>query len=314
MSDSESIKSVKSDRSIRSDGSDVSNKPKGDTLPITFLIKFIKPFDGNRDELCSFIADCNKAFSLASMKQRLILLDYIQTQISGKAKAACVNRKFVTWDELKEFLKTMYQDVKHYSQLLCELTNLRQYSSEQVSQFSLRVETCLKKCINSIQQNSNNTKTLTGKLEMLQEIAINRFIYFSQPSISNALRIRDIKTLNEAISIAISEERVMNMYHIKNKIDITQDRKINYSSTNCKNNGTNQTQPYSQKSSNSKMGFQNNSTQNTLQCRYCKTKGHLIENCIKREYNNSRKNNSYPNHSKNSNLLPAEFGPNGRKQ
>lgn len=322
MSDISSIKSEKSEKSNNS-------KSKEETLPITFLIKFIKPFDGSRDELSSFISDCNKAFSLASIKQKLVLLDYIQTQISGKAKAACVNRRFLTWDELKDFLKTMYQDVKHYSQLLCDLTNLRQYPSEQVSQFVYRVETCLKKCINSIQQNSTNAITLAGKLEMLQEIAINRFTYFSNPNISSVLRIRDIKTLNEAISIAVSEERVINMYNPRNKSEYSQNRKINYHESNsksdykntpsCSNSNYNRDIPVNPKpnASDLKTNFRGNSPQttryqNALQCRYCKENGHSIEKCIKREYNNSRKNNS--NYiQKNSNPLPAEFGTSGRK-
>lgn len=43
-------------------------------LPITFLVKFIKTFDDNRDELSPFIADCNKAFLLATNRQKYIVM------------------------------------------------------------------------------------------------------------------------------------------------------------------------------------------------------------------------------------------------
>lgn len=79
-------------------------------LPITFLLRFIKPYNGSLEDLNSFISDCNKAFSLASSSQKLVLLDYVQTQISGKAKAACSNRHFKSWDQLRTFLSTVFDE------------------------------------------------------------------------------------------------------------------------------------------------------------------------------------------------------------
>lgn len=84
-------------------------------LPITFIIKFIKPYNGSEEDFNTFISDCNKAFSLASSTQRLVLLDYVQTQISGKAKAACANRLFKSWDQLRTFLTTVYDDTRSKS-------------------------------------------------------------------------------------------------------------------------------------------------------------------------------------------------------
>lgn len=185
-----------------------------DALPINFLIKFIRKFDGNREELNSFLADCKRAFDLATDRQKLILLDYVLTQLSGKAKTACVNRSFPEWKDLKDYLKTMYADTKHKAQLLCELTTLKQNADESLSTFTCRTETCLKRTINSITQDSDvkvDPKILEGKLEMLQEIALNRFTYFTVSTISNALRIREIKTLNEAITVAKSEEQIQKM-------------------------------------------------------------------------------------------------------
>lgn len=79
-------------------------------LPITFILRFIKPYNGSLEDLQSFISDCNKAFSLASSSQKLVLLDYVQCQISGKAKAACANRHFKSWDQLRTFLNTVYDE------------------------------------------------------------------------------------------------------------------------------------------------------------------------------------------------------------
>lgn len=287
----------------------VETNLQSETLPITFLIKFIKPFDGNRDELSSFIADCNKAFALANNSQKFVLLDYIQTQISGKAKAACVNRQFKTWDELKSFLKTMYQDRKHYAQLLCELTNLKQNSNENVSQFVCRVEACLKRTINSTQQQNSDSTSLKGKLEMLDEIALNRFIYFSLPHISNVLRIRELKTLNEAISVAVAEEQVQNMY-FTNKFNTKYCKNCKTSTHNtidCRNKQKNVHIVQNEHEKTNPKAYLNKV------CKYCKLKGHLIDECRKRQYANKFKNASQTN-TKNPNQLPVEVAALGSSE
>lgn len=55
------------------DDDNISHQSDNSELPITFLVIFVKSFDGNRDELSSFIADCNKAFLLASNTQKYIV-------------------------------------------------------------------------------------------------------------------------------------------------------------------------------------------------------------------------------------------------
>lgn len=258
------------------EGSDFEDA--SETLPITFLIKFIKEFDGNREHLSSYLADCNRAFELAKGKQQSVLLDYTLTRITGKAKSACVNRTFESWNELKQYLKTMYQDTKHKAQLLCELTTLKQKPDENLSTFTTRMETCLKRTINAITQGHDKgtepseidtqALVLKGKLEMLQEIALNRYTYFTIPEISNALRIRDIKTLNEAIAIAKAELQIQQMISGPST-----------SKDKLKPNG------------NSK-GFKSNSNsqadKSKIHCKYCKKPGHSIEECRKRAYNNSK--------------------------
>lgn len=133
--------------------SSTSTLPRQDKLSLSELFKFISPFDGNRDELASFLANCDAAFEIAHDSQLGILLRFVITQIQGKAKAAICNRDFKDWRELSDFLKLLYHDRKHYAQLLCELTNIQQKQNENIHQFIERVETLLKRVTTAIKQN-----------------------------------------------------------------------------------------------------------------------------------------------------------------
>lgn len=51
-------------------------------LPLTVLFKSIKPFNGDRRELNTFIQNTNSAFSLAQPIQKNSLLLYVASQLS----------------------------------------------------------------------------------------------------------------------------------------------------------------------------------------------------------------------------------------
>ncbi|KAL0810602.1 hypothetical protein ABMA28_010719 [Loxostege sticticalis] len=94
------------------------------------LLKFIKPYDGCREQLNSFLVNCNNAYELASESQRDILFKYILCQLQGKAETACSIKEFANWHQLKEFLKTQFSERKHYAHLLTELQNCKQQATE----------------------------------------------------------------------------------------------------------------------------------------------------------------------------------------
>ncbi|KAL0868268.1 hypothetical protein ABMA27_007799 [Loxostege sticticalis] len=98
------------------------------------LLKFIKPYDGCREQLNSFLVNCNNAYELASESQKDILFKYILCQLQGKAETACSIKEFANWHQLKEFLKTQFSERKHYAHLLTELQNCKQQATEPVSQ------------------------------------------------------------------------------------------------------------------------------------------------------------------------------------
>lgn len=258
--------------------------PQDQTVPLlsmTELFKFIPSFDGNRDDLSSFITKVGSAFSISIPNQRLILLKYVLNQISGKAGALVTNRKFENWRDLRDFLLLHYQDTKHRAQLLCELTNLQQKSNETVSIFAQRIETLLKRLTASISQDSPNT-LLDGQLFLMNEIAISRFVHFTQPKISDRLRGSKHSNLNEALTVALAEEaslRMMQPTNSKIKVNSFEKRYCSY----CKTNTHNTDKCYVQNKMKQSKILQIQTNSNSPPkfepfkvCAYCKFKGHTI--------------------------------------
>lgn len=156
------------------------------TIDINTLLKFIKPYDGNRDDLSSWIANCDRAFSLANKDQIHVLFSFVQNQLSDRAQSTCSNTIFTSWNDLKEFLKSRFGNKKHQTHLLIDLQNCKQMYNESVTQYIHRIETCLKRLLSSIKHSCTDTKLLPGQIESTNQLALQSFLLGVNPQISHA--------------------------------------------------------------------------------------------------------------------------------
>lgn len=251
---------------------------KGETIQISTLFKFIKTFDGSRDKLNSFINNCDNAFELATAEQKKILFKYILSQLEGKAETAVSIKEYESWDQLREFLKTQFGERKHYSHLLTDLQECRQQTSEQVHQFSLRVETCLSKLLTEVTLSNKKKSELAGRTAAMEELALHTFLLGLKSNISNLVRGKNPSNLNEAINLAISEEKILNSLYKRNSQVSNYVQKPHYTFRPAINNVNTKPQSHRPMAQNYQGLF----------CRYCKAQGHTLEVCKKREYNNNR--------------------------
>lgn len=249
-------------------------------LDLNTLFKFIKSYDGSRETVNSFIINCNNACELASENQKPILFKYILSQLSGKAELACSIKEFTSWEQLKEFLKTQFSERKHYAHLLTDLQESKQGPQDNVSQFSLRVESYLSQLLTEITLSNTKVKELPGRCAAMEDLALHHFLMGLQPRISNIVRCRSPKNLNEAINMAISEERIQQSLYKRPQTDNKFVAKPKPQPGPSRNSFTSGSSNTNQSKSGNDIPF----------CRYCKTAGHDIKNCAKREYYN----NKYP--------------------
>lgn len=253
-------------------------------MDLNILFKFINIYDGSRETLNSFIVNCNNVHELATDLQKPILFKYILSQLRGKAELACSIKDFNGWEQLKDFLKNQFCERKHYSHLLTELQESRQGPQETVSQYALKIETCLSQLLTEISLQGGKVKEMPGRTAAMEDLALHHFTMGILPRISTIVRSRAPKNLNEAINIAISEERIQQTMYKRSENRFSK----NPNSTNS-----------NMKPKPNREFFNRNQGQNRSDevCRYCKHPGHSIENCRKREYNNNKAKNERPSTS-----------------
>lgn len=287
----------------------VQNEPR---FTLTYLASLVHTtFSGNRSELHDFLADCNNAFELAQPDQHRALLLAVLAKIRSPAKANLAPYSFLSWNELKEKLKLLYQDKKHLVQLNEELNACKQAPGESISQFYNRIELIVSRVISATSQNCVERTLLPGMIASIKDNALNRFVHHSVPHISSFLRGRDFNTLNDAFTIALGEERAANV-HKTNRPSFTSKycRKCrkeghftgdcrnsnnqNYTNNKycsiCKNNSHNTVDCF--KKSQIRV-LSNNSNINMAKtkksCRYCKKFGHELEECHKLKFVQEKK-------------------------
>ncbi|KAL0879668.1 hypothetical protein ABMA27_003383 [Loxostege sticticalis] len=205
-------------------------------IELGILLKFIKPFDGNREKLKPFIYNCQSAFSRAESVHSI--------------------KEFDSFEQFVQFLKQQFGEQKHYTHLLSELQDSKQQYNESVNNFGLRIETCLAKLLTEINISipTKMKSELAGRVATMEDLALHSFIMVLQLRFSQVVRCRNPTSLNAAVNFAVAEEKLLHNSGKKTQRQLT-----------------------------------NNDMVAAIICRYCKNIGHSIENCRKREYNNSRR-------------------------
>lgn len=262
-------------------------------FPIKVLCDFISPYKGERDTLTAFLTNCQNALDLASPSQTVLLTKYILSRLEGKAQIACSNKIFEDFNQLKCFLKQNFGERKHYNHLLLDLQSCKQLPNETVAQFSLRIESCLTDLQSEIYNSESLKRDVSGRIAMTEDLALFTFSLGLNPRLSNSVRCRNPKSLNDAINVALEEEKIQNLLYktsIKPKCRIC--GKPGHSDSECREKQKRTGPPHVPSDPQPSTSFNNSGSQ--LFCKYCKNKGHDITQCRKRKYNNERRNTFNP--------------------
>lgn len=172
---------------------------------LTFLSKLIGEFKGEVTEYYDFVVNCDNAVRIAHSS--VPLLTIIHSNLSSSVKSRIRGKVFNSWTELKEALDVFYLDRKNYVQLMEEMNNIRQNPKESVIDFYNRINSTRIRILSTL-STSENTRN-AGKIEIIEESALSRFIYHSLPEISRFLRCQTLENLLQALNKAEEEEQFL---------------------------------------------------------------------------------------------------------
>lgn len=266
-------------------------------------------FDGDRSKLYDFLQDCGQAWSLCVGSQKTLLISYIESKLKGSARAQTRFKRFYDFDDIKECLIELFGDRRDLSQILEELNTLRQGKMESVQSYFSRIELLQTLALNTTSLQDEDESM--GRIAMIKEIALQRFILHSNEDISSCLRRSKPKNINTALSEALLEEKCLlarkqNLPKTYNQFEnnyCSYCKKKGHTLRECYSKSRNHTKCNSFRQSDSRKPFnlqesrnfnsinynrpqnQNNNIHLKF-CNYCKRQGHLINECRKHEYNN----------------------------
>lgn len=286
-----------------SGGSSKLNKIKmADKVTLSVLTKFIKPYNGDRDSLPAFLTNCENAISLATTDQQKVLCKFIVSQLEGKAQLACCLKKFEKWSDIKQFLKTTFGEKKHSTHLLVDLQNCKQTHSEDVMQYSLRIESCLTRLQSDIHYSCEDEKELPGRIAAMEDLALNTFLLGLNRDFSHIVRCRNPRSLSEAITHAIEEEKLYKLSKLSSRSsskDCTICHKSGHLANECYKNRKKHLALHVNSTNNNEHNFYYNKSSAqynpNMICAYCKKRGHFIKECRKLKAKNDA--HSYPRNS-----------------
>lgn len=162
-----------------------------------------------------------------------------------------------------------------------ELSKCKENSNESITNFFQRLETIQSNLLSSINGDGQSQAEISGKRSTVREMTLNRYIYHSNPQISQMLRWKDFTDLNSAFSAAVAEERVINSQKSQTLFCHICKRR-NHDTSQCRARVNSQTQ---------RENFSSFNNQIDKTCKYCKNKGHTIEECRKLKFRNQLQHN-----------------------
>lgn len=283
-----SVEDYKKESIINKTTDEINVKTDNEKIEVnlSILMKFIQPFNGDRDRLTPFLLNCERALALAHEKQKNILLSFILSQLEDKAQSACSNKIITTFDQLKKYLKQNFGDTKTQAHLLIELQNCRQGLNENIASYMLRLETCQKKLKTSITHSNTKMEELSGRYASADDLALQTFIIGVNSRISDHLRARVPQSLNDAFQIALEEEKLFKLLQSTNRLSMNAKNcgncgKVGHLYHQCYRNKDNNKNKYKKVHT-----FQ---AKFNKMCDYCKRSNHVIDDCFIKDPSKKKK-------------------------
>lgn len=302
---------------------DIMDQPS--PIRLKDAIDTVPRFDGHKMSVFHFSKICERALDLIPTYHEYYLVQLIINKLQGHAYSAIEGVEFHTVLELTKRLKLIFGPNKSVDQYRGELGNIYMKQNENIFDYIARVQELRTAIIDGESDLSGNISERSR--DAIEVTTLNSFINGLPSDLLVRVKLERPKTFEESISTAIQLSKTIEAENIRKKTlfrpnfqpradppnitgNFTHQNHTNnnfnngYRSGYRPNNGhTNSRPPYPATPTKSTAIAQSQQNFQTKICRYCKTPGHLIEECRKLAYKRTLETNQ-PGTSGNAQGVP----------
>lgn len=284
-----------------------------------FALNMVIEFDGSSfHDLERFISCCEYVVENLSEADEQKFLRLLHRKLIGRAHDVLIYNSFNNFDELKRELLIQFGQSKSKENLELELLNIKQNFNEDVRKYACRIEQTLS-MLNSVCILKEGKEAAKIIRNLNESTAIKSFELGLKEPVRTIILASRFSTLKESINGAIEHESMLSQKHMsiqnfetKPQIKCHLCNKLGHIARNCRSsNNTNFINPNVRANTYSNLNsrtFRPNpqvQTSNFIEnnhsyhrnvnvrninkfCNYCKSSGHIIEECRKLQYNKSK--------------------------
>lgn len=315
---------------------DTNNQSKMGEKEINYkyALLSIPKYDGNSESLNQFIRCCELITNDLKKEEFPKFLSLMNTLLVGKANDVIKLNEFDSWDDLKQELESRFSCPKSVQQIQSELSLIKQSATENVQEFANKIEILLSQ-LNSACVKSEGEESAKLLKNFNSKLALSSFKNgLHNESIKLLVKSGRFESFREAVREALEEEALVSSQvsvsnnHSKRPVNPNKCQLcgiVGHLGNSCRRFQVTPLTPYSNSNStnfyrpivssfpsqnrvfNNQSQILPSSDQNSPQklnrrpviCAYCKNPGHVIADCRKRQYNNSRNLSSTAGHDNN---------------
>lgn len=184
------------------------------------LYKILPCFDGNKRHLNLFLRKCEYIIDKfkSSELQNEYLMHVVTSRLTGDAAALISERLDIrTWAEFKELLELHFGDPRSEECLAIELETIKIKHSESHTDFCARIQTVKSVLLSKVNQISDQNLRIS-KTAIYNNTALQVFLYNLPENMVRVVRLKQPRTLEEALSIVLEEVNFYDQYQMRGKM------------------------------------------------------------------------------------------------
>ena len=257
----------------------------------SFFFKRLFDFDGSEGNLIKFLSICDFYYSRLGENDLPEFMSILSSKLTGRAYNTMRFYSEDNYEDYRSELVRQFKPTKSVPELYTELTHIRQKYDEDIQGFVNRFNQVLSDLNDAgaeeevLNSSAISTEYLEPMVKRNEKLAKDIFTYAVKKSISDVLVPCRFKTLQEATTFAIQQDRMRSRFATSNRYTNPFHPQYNQSekkSTNSKSSNHPTTRFHHAKNKMFTKNEDSDQDKKQIQCEHCKKIGHLTEKCWSR--------------------------------